>query len=134
MLFLLVMEVLNGLHHKVDEWKLLHPFGPRTIFHRAFLYVDDLVIFMLPDSLDLTVLRWVLELFEESSGLGCNMGKCLMVSIRCSEEQVHSSALQFPCEVVPFPIKYLGLPLSVTKILRAALQPLMDRTSDKLPS
>jgi hypothetical protein len=39
----------------------------------------------------------------------------------------------FPCPVVSFPLKYLGVPLSVTKLPRSALQLLANRMADKLP-
>jgi hypothetical protein len=35
----------------------------------------------------------------------------------------------FPCRMVDFPIKYLGIPLSVTKLPKAAL---VDRITDRL--
>jgi hypothetical protein len=38
----------------------------------------------------------------------------------------------FQCQKVDFPIKYLGLPLSTTKLPKSALQPLIDRIVDKL--
>jgi hypothetical protein len=57
-----------------------------------------------------------------------------MVSICCSADQVENTAQLFPCEVAQFPIKYLGLPLSISRLPRATLQPLMDRVANKLPS
>jgi hypothetical protein len=134
MLFLLVMEVLNDLLRKADEWKLLRPFGVCSITHRASLYADDLVVFISPEPHDLAMLHLVLDLSEGSSDLGYNMAKCHMVEIQCSKEQIVSSASQFPCELIQFPIKYLGLPLSITKLPRTTLQPLMDRVADRLPS
>jgi hypothetical protein len=38
----------------------------------------------------------------------------------------------FPCQLVEFPIKYLGIPLSVAKLPRSALQLLVDRVVDRL--
>jgi hypothetical protein len=76
MLFLLVMEVLNSLIHNADDWKLLRPFGLHLITHRVSLYADDLVIFASPEPRDLPMLRLVLQLFEESSRLHCNLAKC----------------------------------------------------------
>jgi hypothetical protein len=40
----------------------------------------------------------------------------------------------FPCQKVEFPIKYLGLPLSTSKLPRLTLQPLANRIADKLPA
>jgi hypothetical protein len=40
----------------------------------------------------------------------------------------------FPCQVMSLPIRYLGIPLSVTKHPRSAWQPLIDSVADKLPT
>jgi hypothetical protein len=73
MLFLLVMEVLNRLIAMAVSWSLFKPLGVRGIAHRASLYVDDLVWFIAPESRDLYMARAILALFEQCSGLGCNM-------------------------------------------------------------
>jgi hypothetical protein len=49
MLFLLVMEVLNALIHKANEWSLLKPLGAKGVTHRASFYADDLVWFVVPE-------------------------------------------------------------------------------------
>jgi hypothetical protein len=46
--------------------------------------------------------------------------------IRCTEDQVALAESLFACSVVEFPIKYLDIPLSVTKLPKAALHPLVD--------
>jgi hypothetical protein len=39
----------------------------------------------------------------------------------------------FPCSVVSFSLKYLGVPLSVTRLPRLVWQPLIDHVADRLP-
>lgn len=39
----------------------------------------------------------------------------------------------FPCEVKTFPCKYLGLPLSIMKLRKGDIQPLIDAVAGKLP-
>jgi hypothetical protein len=141
MLFLLVMEVLNGLLRKADEWHFLRTFGVCPIAHCALLYADDMVIFISQEAQDLAMLCLILDLFEGSSDLGCNMVKCSMVAIRCFKDQIADSMKEltadsmscFPCELVPFLIRYFEIPLSVSKLPRAALQPLLDKVADRLP-
>jgi hypothetical protein len=134
MLFILVMEVLNSLIHKADGWSLLQPLGVRPISHHESFYADDLVMFISPSTQDLHVAHNILSLFEDSSGLGCNMAKCQMAPIRCSDDQVALVTSPFPCQKVDFLIKYLGIPLSVMRLPESALQPLLDCVADKLPS
>jgi hypothetical protein len=133
MLFLLVMEILSALIHKADAWSLWQPLGVRTNSHCASLYADDLILFISPVHQDLQLARSLLSLFERASGLGCNYAKCQMAPIRCEEEHLALATVEFPCQVVPFPIKYLGILLSVTKLLRVAFQALVDQVADRLP-
>ena len=38
-----------------------------------------------------------------------------------------------PCQMVEFPTTYLGLPLSLHKLTRAQIQPIIDKIADQLP-
>jgi hypothetical protein len=134
MIFLLAMEVLNGLFRKADAWLLSKPPGVQGIHHRASLYVDNLVVFVTPEQQDIVLLCGILSVFEEASGLACNIGKCQMTPIHCSEEQLNLAASLFQCRVVHFPTMYLGIPLSVTKLPKLVLQPLIDKAVDRLPA
>jgi hypothetical protein len=133
MMFLLFMEALNGLIRKAEEWSLFNPLEVQAIAHRASFYADDLEWFVVPDQQDLKLVRSILDVFERASGMGCNMGKCQIAPIRCDAEQVTNVLAVFPCSLMEFPMKYLGIPLSVTKLPKPALQPLLDRAADRLP-
>lgn len=63
MLFVLVMEVLNALIQRAEQLNLFTPLGPSTIKRRAFLYADDMVVFLHPLEHDLQLMRSVLDLF-----------------------------------------------------------------------
>jgi hypothetical protein len=76
----------------------------------------------------------ILELFEGASGHQCNLSKCQIVPIRCDEAQVNLTTSFFPCAVVEFPVRYLGIPFSITKLPKTAWQYLIDNVVDKLPS
>jgi hypothetical protein len=69
--------------------------------------------------------------FDEQA---CNLSKCQQAPIRCDANQVQLATSIFPCQVTEFPIKYLSLPLSISKLPRAALQPLADKVGDRLPT
>jgi hypothetical protein len=38
-----------------------------------------------------------------------------------------------PCDQLDFPCRYLGLPLSLKKLTKGQLQPIIDRMADQLP-
>jgi hypothetical protein len=78
--------------------------------------------------------RGMLSIFQEAFGLTCNMAKCRMAPIRCNSQQIQLAATVFPCQVVTFLAMYLGIPLSVSKLLWSALIPLLDRAANKLPT
>jgi hypothetical protein len=131
MLFLLVMEVLNALIRRAGGWSLLQPLGAR-LPHRASFYVDDLVVFLTPSAPDLQMACCILELFHDASGLGCNMVKCQMVPIRCTDDQVAEATNTFPCQIVAFSVKYLGITFPDGQAVPDT-QHLLDMVVDNLP-
>jgi hypothetical protein len=112
-LFVLTMEALNALFKEPDARGLLSPLCVPAIRHRVSLYADDLVIFVLPTESDIAMLQAILEAFAGTSGLHTIIGKCQITPIRCSEEQIAFVQHLLPCQLVHFPCRYLGIPLSV---------------------
>jgi hypothetical protein len=94
--------------------------GVRAIPLRDSLYTDNLILFISPSARDLQRTRSILSMFEDASGLACNLDKCQMAPIGCEEEHLVVAADEFPCQIA-FPMKYLGIPLSATKLPRSAL-------------
>jgi hypothetical protein len=128
------MEVLSAIFCKAEECRVLQAMGVRQIKHRVSLYADDLIMFISPAASNLNMTGGILEVFAGALGLRCNLGKCQIAPIRCDEAQVSLATSFFPCAMVEFPIKYLGLPLSVSKLPKLAWQPLVDCVADRLPS
>ena len=133
MLFILVMDVLNTLIGKAGEEALLQPLATHRVKHRVSLYADDVALFIRPTPEDLSTIKEILRLFGEASGLRTNMQKSSIVPIRCTTEQLEVVSRVMPCEVIDFPCKYLGLPLSIRKLTKADLQPIVDKIADMLP-
>lgn len=102
------------------------------IKQRASVYADDLVIFLSPDRNDLLNMRRILELFAGASGLATNVDKCLITPIRCSQPQVDAALQAFPYKVQPFPSRYLGAPLSISRIPRCEEQWLVDAVASRI--
>jgi hypothetical protein len=70
LLFAIVMEVLNAMIQEADRVGLLSSLPGNHFGHRMSLYVDDLVLFLIPRHEDFTCIRAILELFAGASGLG----------------------------------------------------------------
>jgi hypothetical protein len=120
LLFILVMEVLGAMFRKGDRCEFLQAMGAQQIKHRLSLYADDLIMFIALVTSDLSMASGILELFEGASGLQFNLSKCQIAPIRCDKTQVNLTTSYFPCAVVEFPIRYLGIPLSITKLPKTA--------------
>jgi hypothetical protein len=71
--------------------------------------------------------------FARAFGLICNLARCQLAPIRCSESQVAMATSVFPCTVVSFSLKYLGILLLITKLPKSVWQPLIDHAADRLP-
>ncbi|WVZ85337.1 hypothetical protein U9M48_032277 [Paspalum notatum var. saurae] len=133
MLFILVMDVLCYMIKKASDEGLLQSLARRALQHRISLYADDVVIFLRPSASDISITLDILKLFGEASGLRTNMHKSNVFPIQCSEEDTTFKQDHLPCQVAEFPCKYIGVPLSLKKLTKQQIQPIIDRIADQLP-
>jgi hypothetical protein len=133
-LFVLAMEALNTLFQLADSWGVLASLRTPAIRHRLSLYANNLAIFVSPSEQDLCCVRAVLQAFAEASGLCSNISKNKFTSIQCTKELIQLVQLHLLCQLVHFPFRYLGVPLSVFQLKCCDLQPLVDVVADRLPS
>jgi hypothetical protein len=87
----------------------------------------------MPVSPNLQLFQIFFVIFHRASGLGCNMSKCQLEPIRSSSAQLELATSFIPCQVIQFPVKYLGIPFAVSKLSRSAFQPLVNKVADKQP-
>jgi hypothetical protein len=134
MLFILVMDVLSHMVSKATEMGLLQPLSRRALLqHRISLYADDAVLFLRPEAADIQIAMDILQLFGEASGLQTNLQKSNVLPIRCGDDEIRVLQQHLPCEITDFPCKYMGLPLSLKKLSRDNIQPIIDSIADQLP-
>jgi hypothetical protein len=88
LLFILVMEALNGLFRRVDLNGLFSQLHAPSIKFRLSLYADDLVIFLVPEERDISLARAILEFFASVSSLHTNLSKCQFTPIKCIDDQI----------------------------------------------
>jgi len=88
------------------------------INERAFMYADDVVIFLSPKQQDLILIRVILDIFAGASGLKTNLDKCSISPIQCNLEATVMLLSHFPGKITPFPIQYLSIPLGLRKQAR----------------
>jgi hypothetical protein len=97
------------------------------------LYVDDLVIFLVLEKKDIRLARAILEFFASAFGLHTNLSKCQFSPIKCTDDHIARVTHWFPCQLVHFPCRYLGIPLLIYKLKKGDLIPLVDAVADRLP-
>jgi hypothetical protein len=83
---------------------------------------------------DIRLARAILEFFAGISGLRTNLCKCQFTPIRCTEEKIVLVMQWFPCQLVHFPCRYLGVPLSIYKLKKGDLISLVEAVADRLPT
>lgn len=133
LLFIIAVDVLNNLLAVAEFASLLQPIGGRQgILHRLSLYADGAVVFLSPVATDLHVIKQILQLFSEVSGLNTNLAKSSISPIRCNTKQTQLITNELTCAVSDFPCKYLRLPLSLRRPSRADFQPLIDKVVNRL--
>jgi hypothetical protein len=76
LLFVLTMEALNGMFRLMESRGLLTSLQALVIRHRLSLYAYDVVIFIVPTTQDIIVVRAVLDMFVGALGLHTNVAKC----------------------------------------------------------
>jgi hypothetical protein len=90
------------------------------------------VLFLQLSESDIALTTRILHLFRTAAGLKNNIQKSSVVPIQCGDDEIASMHSLLPCRMENFPINYLGLPLSIYKLKRVQLQPLIDRLADLL--
>jgi hypothetical protein len=129
-----MINTLSRVLAKAMELGLLKSIARRELRTAVSLYADDVVIFCHPDEADLRAVRGILELFGEASRLRTNFAKCSVSPIACTEEVAAGAAAIMEFQLAPFPVKYLGIPLAIRRLTADAIQPMVDRIGDKLPT
>jgi hypothetical protein len=99
---------------------------------RVLMYADDTTIFVKPTREDMLALADLLTFFGEASGLKTKFQKSTIIPIRCEGLNLNNILAGSPTEVSCFPIKYLGLLLTVKCLKRVDFQPLVDKAISKL--
>ena len=70
--------------------------------------------------------------FGEATRLKINMQKRTIAPIRCADTNLDAVLQNFPGPRVCFPVKYLGLPLTLGRLRMAHLQYIIDRAKGKV--
>jgi len=79
-------------------------------------YADDTIIFLKHDMEGANNMKFLLYLYEMIAGLKINFNKSEVITINDEENMGQTYAELFNCQVGLFPIKYLGVPVSPSRL------------------
>ena len=96
------------------------------------LYADDAQSLWPPIKRDIDNLASILRGFGDVTGLCSNFQKSSVVPIRCNHLDLEQILQSMPAARASFPVKYLGLPLSVWQLKKVDFQYLEDKAASKL--
>jgi hypothetical protein len=128
------MEVLHYALEKATQMGHLAPLAASGLRQRTTIYADDVVAFLHPHVDDLKTFAAIIDDFGIVSGLCTNLSKCSAHLIRCLEGVGELVAQELGCPILPLPMCYLGLPLSLRRPTVAQLQYLVDVVANRLSS
>lgn len=126
-LFILAIDVLYCLLSMATSEGWLSPLNGRTVKARLSLYADDAMIFLRPTKEDIDNFKEIMTIFGEVMGLKINLRKTAVILIQCQDLDLDTILHDFSASRRSFPCTYLGLPLSLCKLRKVQLQPLIDK-------
>jgi hypothetical protein len=95
-------------------------------------YADDTIVFLKHDVEGAMHMKLLLYLFEMLAGLKINFNKSKIFMINDSENLGQMYVEMFNCQVVLFPFKYLGVPVSPSRLKVSDWLLLIEKTNKKL--
>ena len=130
----MIIDVLNAAFQLAEECGLFESLERVGIRHRLSLFADDVVLLIKPIPEEAEAALQLLRVFGEASGLRCNLAKSSASPIRCEGLDLRQVTTILSCPIKPFPIQYLGLPLSLVRLSKTDLQPLVDKIAGHVPT
>ena len=95
-------------------------------------YADDTILCLQDDLENAQNMKLLLYLYEGMSGLKINFGKSEVIMVDQDLEKSITFSEMFNCDVGKWPIKYLGVPVSGSRLRVADWLPLVEKINKRL--
>jgi hypothetical protein len=118
LLFVLAIDPISQILEHATRSGLLHKLRGRGTILRTSLHADDAAVFVAPIKSDIRNLAAILHDFGKVTGLCTNFLKSSVAPIRCGEIDLDDVLQDIPATRASFPLRYLGLPLSIWSLRR----------------
>jgi hypothetical protein len=117
LLFILAIDPLQRLLSLATEASILTRIARDRARLRVSMHADDVVIFLRREKREVRApSRRLLNLFGQVTGLQMNIQKSSIAPICCGGLDLDDILADLPTTRVAFPIKYLGLQLSIRRL------------------
>ncbi|KAM0915236.1 hypothetical protein ACQ4PT_010999 [Festuca glaucescens] len=134
LLFILALDPLQKILQAATNAGILSRLPIREAKLRTSLYADDAVLFLNPIRAEVDTVLRILHAFGQATGLRINVDKSSVTPIRCDDIDLDDVLSSFSGERTSFPIRYLGMPLSLGRLRMVHLQHVLDRARSHLAS
>lgn len=133
-LFTLVVDVLSRMLERGFERGLVRGLmvGDNGCHVSHLQFADDTILFLPHDKANFLRVLSILQVFQLVSGLRLNLGKCGLAGLNIHQEVVDDLAGIVGCEVLNWPLVYLGVPLGGNPRSESFWEPMVQRISKKL--
>lgn len=132
LLFILCIDVLFRLMKKAVFSAHLPTVGIGDVKIHSIIFADDVLLFFDGSIRSATTIKSILEAFSICSGLKINFDKSFLTPINISEDQATGISNIFNFPLQPFPLSYLGLPLSLKNLRRVDYLPIIENIDKRL--
>ena len=116
LIFVIAINPLQKILEMATRIGLLSKIRRRGTILRTSLYADDAAIFVAPIKEDIQNLTEILREFGIVTGLCTNLQKSSVAPIRCNQIDLDDLLDGLPVVRTTFPMRYLGLPLSIWRL------------------
>lgn len=115
-MFILAIDPLQCLLSLATEASILTRIARDRASLCVSMHADDMVIFLRREKREVRALSRLLNLFGQVIGLQTNVQKSSIAPICCGGLDLDDILADLPTARVAFPIKYLGLQLSIRRL------------------
>lgn len=130
-LFILAMDPLQRMMNMATSEGVLSKLPGRRAVLRCSFYADDVALFINPLSRDAQMIKLILTLFGQVTGLVTNLSESVALPIRCQGHDLQHIMRPLGIPLGTFPATYLGMPLLLRTLRKTDLYPLIDKFGGK---
>lgn len=133
-LFNLVADALSAMLTRASNAGIIQGLAPNLIDGGIthLQYADDTILLLQFSPGNLRNVRLILSCYEAMSGMKINFEKSEIFTVGLSEPDQKLAAATLGCKIGVFPMKYLGMPVSINKISKLQLSYVSTKTEKRL--